>query len=104
MISESGSFVVYSDFVVEELKIGFSAEEINNIFSILHKKNLLLKTNVSESQTKEAKILCKQRKISFGDALHAVLARDNGAIMITRDKHFLELADIAEIRKPEDLI
>lgn len=60
--------------------------------------------DISESQAKEAAILCKQRKVAFGDALHAILARDNNAIMVTRDKHFLGLADIAEVKKPEDLI
>jgi len=60
--------------------------------------------NISESQIKESAILCKKKEVAFGDALHAVLARDNKAIMVTRDKHFIELNHIAEIKKPEDLI
>jgi len=33
------------------------------------------------------------------DALHAILARDNKAILVTRDKHFYDLADKVEIKK-----
>ena len=59
---------------------------------------------ISSIQEKEAASLGRVRKVSFGDALHAVLARDNFAVMVTRDKHFLELMDIVEVRKPEDLL
>jgi len=101
---ENEDFILYSDFVIKELKVKYSDEEINNILGIVSKRNLLIKVDISESQAKEAAILCKQRKVAFGDALHAILARDNNAIMVTRDKHFLELTDIAKVKKPEDLI
>jgi len=101
---ENEDFILYSEFVVKELKVKYSDEEINNILEIVSKRNLLVKVDISKSQAKEAAILCEQRKVAFGDALHAILARDNNAIMVTRDKHFLELTDIAEVKKPEDLI
>lgn len=101
---ENKDFILFSDLVTKELQIKYSEEEINNILEIVSKRNLLIKADISESQAKEAAILCKQRKVAFGDALHAILARDNKAIIVTRDKHFLELTDIAEIKKPEDLI
>lgn len=102
-IIENKEYILISDFIIEELKIKYSEEEINNIFEIVSKRDLLLKVDISKSQTREASILCKQRKISFGDALHAILARDNKAVMVTRDRHFEELTDIAEIKKPEEL-
>src|SRR3989344_3932182 len=92
-IIENQDFIIYSDFVIEELKIKYSKEEIEKIFDIAGKRSLLLKADISESQTKEAAILCRKRKLAFGDALHAILTRDNNAIMITRDNHFLELMD-----------
>ena len=101
---ENEDFILYSDMVIKELKVKYSDEEINNILEIVSKRNLLVKVDISESQAKEAAILCGQREVAFGDALHAILARDNNAIMVTRDKHFLELTDIAEVKKPEDLI
>jgi len=103
-IIENEDYIIYSDFIVKELKIKYSEKEIKDIFEIAGKRNLLLKADISESQAKEAAVLCKKKKVAFGDALHAILARDNGAIMVARDKHFLELMDIAEIKKPEDLI
>jgi len=101
---ENKDIIIYSDFVIEELKIKYSEEEIKKIFEVIDKRNLLLKVDISESQAKEAAILCKKRKVAFGDALHSILARDNNAIMITRDRHFEELQDMVEIKKPEDLI
>ena len=103
-IIEDGDFILYSDFVIEELKVKYSEEEINNILEIVSKRNLLLKVEISQSQGKEAALICRQRKVAFGDVLHSILSRDNNAIMVTRDKHFLELLDIANIKKSEDLI
>lgn len=101
-IVKDKDIILYSELVVEELKVKYSEEEIRRIFEIV--KNRLLKINISELQAKEAYILCKNRNVAFGDALHAILARDNKAILITRDEHFLKLTDIVEIKKPEDLI
>lgn len=42
--------------------------------------------------------------LAFGDTLHTILARDNKAIMVTRDKHFYKLKDVVCIKKPEELI
>lgn len=103
-ILKNKHLVLYSDFVVKELKIKYSEEEINNIFEVIRERDLLLKVNISKYQAKEAAIVCKKRKISFGDALHAILARDNNAILVSRDIHFLQLTDIVKVKKPEDLI
>ncbi len=45
-------------------------------------------------------MLCTYHK----DALHAVLSRDNGAVLITRDAHFELLSFMVEVKKPENLI
>ena len=58
----------------------------------------------NEKKLKEADDLSKEHKISLGDAVHGILARDNNAIMITRDRHFRKLKDKITIKKPEDLI
>ena len=101
---KDGNLIAYSDFVVEELMIKYSKEEIIGIFSIFYHLNLLVKVPISKEQAKEAAVICKKRNIPFGDVLHAVLARDNKSIMVTRDKHFQRLMDIADIKKPEDLL
>lgn len=37
------------------------------------------------------------RKGGFADALHVILARDNNAILVTRDEHFIDLTVITRI-------
>jgi|SRR3989344_2103037 len=103
-IVENTDIILYSDFIIEELKVKYSEDEINRIFEIIDRRDLLLKVDISKEQAKEAAVLCKKRNVAFGDALHAILARDNKSTMITRDKHFLELFDIVEVKKPEELI
>ena len=98
------NLMLYSDLVVQELMIKYSKEEISSILSIIFNIGLLDKVSISKGQAREAADLCKKRNIPFADALHAILSRDNKAILITRDKHFQKLTDIAEIKKPEDLL
>lgn len=98
------NLILYSDLVVQELMIKYNKEEISNILSILYKIGLLEKVTISKEQAREASDLCTKRKIPFADALHAILSRDNKSILITRDKHFQKLIDIAEIKKPEDIL
>ncbi|KHO46458.1 MAG: hypothetical protein QS98_C0003G0066 [archaeon GW2011_AR3] len=102
-IHEKGT-ILYSDLVVEELNIKYAQQEIDNIFSFVRMKGILVKADISREQANEAVLLCKKKKVAFGDVLHAILARDYKAIMVTRDKHFQELSNIVEIKKPEELL
>jgi len=49
---------------------------------------IVIKVRSLQSHFKEAHQLSRKLKIPVKDALHALIARDNGAIFITRDKHF----------------
>ena len=42
--------------------------------------------------------------VSFGDAMHAILSRNNEAILVSRDRDFQRLKYIIEVRSPEDLL
>ncbi len=64
----------------------------------------LEEAEVSGKQFAEAKRISTERKLPFNDALHAIIARDNEAIMVTRDMHFEELTDIANCGAPEGII
>ncbi len=98
------SIIIYSDLHLKELKnLGYSNDEINDVFYIVKSTNIK-KVYLNKEQLKEAKKLSYQKKIPRADALHAILARDNNAIMISRDKHFEKLRNIVEIKKPEDII
>lgn len=94
--------IVYSDFVVEELSHAYDEQTISKIFKSV--SALLEKVEISEKQMNETAVLSKELNIPFGDALHGILARDNNAIMVTRDKHFKKFRDRILVKKPEELI
>ncbi|MFA6888400.1 MAG: hypothetical protein WC254_02790 [Candidatus Woesearchaeota archaeon] len=101
-IQKEKNKILYSSIVVRKLKGKYDLKEINQIFSVAN--TFLIQVEYNYSQIQEAKITGSVRNTGFSDALHVILARDNNAIMITRDEHFLEFIDIAEIKKPEELI
>ncbi len=94
--------ILYSDIVIDELSIAYEKETIKNLFDDI--SELLEKVEIKKGQVIEAKKLSKKFKIPFGDALHGILARDNKAVMVTRDHHFEELQDMVDVKKPEELI
>jgi len=99
---ESG-LIIYSDLVEEELFTEFDEAEVKKIISIVPEENII-RINSSKKQFDEALSLKKRQGVPVKDALHAILARDNGAIFVTRDKHLNVLADKFKINKPEELI
>jgi len=100
---EDDSLIIYSDFVEDELKKDYDEEKIKDVFSVIDKVHLLKKIEIKPEQFKEASKISKERNVPFGDALHAIVARDEDAIVITRDHHFEELQDIAISKKPEEV-
>ena len=94
--------ILYSDFVVKELSSAYDKKTINKLFK--NASRLLEKAEINEKQVRKAEALCKELNIPFGDALHGILARDNNAVMVTRDRHFKKLSNKIDVKKPEDLI
>ncbi len=94
--------ILYSNLVVDELSIAYNKEIIKKLFEDISK--LLERVEIKKEQVREANRLNKELKIPFGDVLHGILARDNNAIMVTRDHHFEELQDMVNVKKPEELI
>lgn len=93
--------ILYSEIVVEELSKDY--DKVEPIMEIAAKENILQKADITENQVKEAHNLCKELKIPFGDCVHAILARDNNAILVTRDGDF-EKINFVMVKKPEELI
>ena len=62
------------------------------------------KVHIYLEQIDAACKLMQQRSIPKGDALHAILARDNNALLISRDKDFQKLKDIVKVYAPEEVI
>lgn len=96
--------VLYSDLIMDELMKAFNEKIIKELFSIMSDGGLLEKVNIEKKHVQEAAELKNKHHIPFGDALHAVLARDNNAILVARDHHFEEIQHIIKAKKPEELI
>ena len=98
----SEDILIYSDAHVMELKgLGYSKNEINKILMIL--KSGIKHVHINKGQLEEARRLISYIRIPVRDALHAILARDNEAILVSNDKHFQLLKYIVEIKKPLEL-
>ncbi|MFA6888528.1 MAG: type II toxin-antitoxin system VapC family toxin [Candidatus Woesearchaeota archaeon] len=103
-IKENNENIIYSEVIIDELLIYYTYEEIKKIFEDSKNDNILFKIVINHQEKQEASVLSKNMNLPFMDCLHAVLAKDNGAILVTRDHHFEELQNYVDIKKPEDLL
>ena len=100
---ENNGKAIYSDILILELGlVGYQPDEIEKLFEDL--KSILIFVESTEKQMRKAKDLSSKRNIPKGDALHALIARDNKALLITLDNHFKELLDITKPKRPQDII
>lgn len=93
---ENEDIILYSYPLEKELLNYMS--KIKIIYSLLLSKELIEYVDVTNEDKSEAFNLSKDRTIPFSDALHAVLSRNNDAILVSRDKHFLKLKDICRMK------
>ena len=94
----------YSDLTLGELKnVGYSQSQISDILKVMRTGNSK-RLHIHREQLKEANRIARKRKVPRKDALHAILCRDNEFVLISADRHFELLKDIAETKKPEELI
>jgi len=101
IISEEGIFI-FDEHLLNELRNKYSREILNRYFEIIP-LTLIINVKINEYQIREATKFKQMLKIPFEDALHAIVARDNHATLISRDKQFQEI-DFIECYKPEDLV
>ncbi|HIH16374.1 MAG TPA: PIN domain-containing protein [Candidatus Diapherotrites archaeon] len=98
-----GHKILYSDLTVDELRQGYSMERIQQAFSAF--EEALIRVEISDEQRAEARELAQTRTESHeSDLTHAIVARDNGAVLVARDHGFECLRDVVEVRKPEEII
>lgn len=102
MIKSKKHTLVVSDLLIRELESNYSVEEINGM--VLPFQKIMEKVFVTKEQRDEAKRIAEERNVPPGDVLHAIIARDNKYIMVTRDKHFKDLTDVTKHYKPEEII
>ena len=101
-IKAQEKIIVLTDFLIKELETLYSVAEINGMFKPFEK--IIKKIIATEKQREESKKIAKERDVPAGDALHAIVARDNDLILVTRDRHFRKLEDLSKHYKPEELI
>jgi len=101
-IKVNGRILIISDLLIRELEAYYSLEEINGM--ILPLQKIIEKIIATKKQRVEARKIAEERNLPPGDCLHAIIARDEDLILVTRDKDFRLLRDIAEHYKPEELI
>ena len=102
-ITENNDKAIYSDIVLLELGVaGYQFHEIEKLFEKI--KPILIFAESTEKQARKAKDLSSKRDVPKGDALHALIARDNKATLVTLDNHFKKLVDIIKPKKPQDII
>lgn len=102
-ITANNGSVLYSDVVILELgSAGYHPHEIGPLFEKI--RPILLLVTSTEKQLRRARDLSSKRGIPKGDALHALLARDHQATLVTLDHHFQKLLDITEPKRPQDII
>ena len=101
-IKAKGSRIILTDFLIRELEVNYSIGEINGMFKPFEKQ--VEKILLTKEQKEEAKRIASERNVPSGDIIHAIIARDNNLILITRDRHFRKIEDISMHYKPEDLI
>ena len=95
--------ILYSDMVLIELRVlGYQQHELEMLFQAL--KPVLIFVQATDKQLKRAKDLSLKRGVPKGDAVHALIARDHQAILVTLDRHFDKLGDIITAQRPQDLI
>lgn len=97
--------VLTSRVILKELSQFYFENEIENKIFLIVDKELLFKVEIVEIQINETiKIKRDFADIPFGDILNAILARDNNAILVSRDSHFERLSNVVEFKKPEEII
>ena len=103
-IIESRSIILFSHAIIIELKhLDYSLEEIRHIFRVISSENLR-RVHISRETLNNAKKISAERNVPEGDVIHSILARDNYANLISRDKHFLKLKDVTKVFFPEEFI
>lgn len=102
-IIKNGDKIMVSEAIKNELlSMRYSKYDIENKFFSL--KHIIKSVYSTKKQFGKARDLSKKRNVPLLDALHALIARDNHAILITLDQHFNILLDIIKPKKPQDFI
>lgn len=93
---DNEDLIVASNLVFKEFVKYLPYSSITSLIAILDSKQLIQFKDYCFAQKEEASSICGD--LPLADALHAIIARDNDAVLVTRDKHFLMLTHICRLR------
>jgi len=103
-ILKNKDIILFSEALIWELKKHYSETEIDHMLMLLVVSRVLFRIKIARSEDLEARKLSIERKIPYTDCLNAVQARNQGAFLVSQDKHILvSLADIAQTVRPQDI-
>ncbi|MEK6824380.1 MAG: PIN domain-containing protein, partial [Nanoarchaeota archaeon] len=95
--------ILYSDLTIIELEEGgYSRYELDSLIMPLRK--ILIFLEATDKQIGISKDLSLKRKIPRKDALHALIARDSRAVLVTLDHHFKQITDIIVSYRTNELL
>ncbi|MFH1424376.1 MAG: PIN domain-containing protein [archaeon] len=94
--------LVVSDFILKEVEHNLNINAEERLIPLKQAGKLQVE-KVDSRTFAEAKTMSFERNIPIHDAMHALMARKVGALLITRDKHFQELTDIVKTLEPSEL-
>lgn len=103
-VMKNKDILLFSELIVRELKTDFNEEEVNDMLNVLFISKILKRVDADEEDYKEAKKIGVERNLPTGDVLHAIVARNNKAILLSQDEHIQKLKDVVEVKKPEEII
>ena len=87
------------------MKKAFAPEDVEEMFHIPYLMGILKKIELTKADWEKAKKLAQEKKVSKSDSLHAVLAGNNGAILVTQNiKDFEKFKDSIVIKRPEEIV
>jgi len=101
---EKNSVILYSDLTLSELNAYYPKERTKILIELVASFCKMNKVGISRKQGKEARSLALKFSVHSADILHAILARDSKAVLISRDKHFKKLKCIVELVCPEEIV
>ncbi len=90
----SKAIIFSSDLHIIELKrLGYPLSEIRRVLEKATKQ-----VHINKQQTEQAKHIASLLHVPNGDVLHALIARDNDAILVSNDRDFQKLTYLVEIK------
>lgn len=102
IIKNRDKILFSDDNMLELTNCHYLEFEIEEILQSL--KSIIIGIESTEKEIGRAKDLAQKREVPKRDALHALIARDNHAILITLDNHFKKLTDIIQPHSPKEFI